>query len=38
MRQGALFNKRLKREGRTQGQVAGEVKDLKRAVKGRIRN
>ena len=26
------------REGRTQGQVEGAVKDLKRAVNGRIRN
>jgi uncharacterized protein YjbJ (UPF0337 family) len=31
-------NKRLKREGRTQGQVEGAVKDVKRAVNGRIRN
>ena len=34
-------NKRLKprgREGRTQGQVEGAVKDAKRAVNGRIRN
>jgi hypothetical protein len=26
------------REGRTQGQVEGPVKDVKRAVNGRIRN
>ena len=31
-------NKRLKREGRTQGQVEGAVKDAKCAVNGRIRN
>ena len=31
-------NKRLKREERTQGQVEGAVKDVKRAVSGRIRN
>ena len=29
---------RLKREGRTQGQVEGAVKDAKCAVNGRIRN
>ncbi len=31
-------NKRLKREGPTQGQVEGAVKDAKCAVNGRIRN
>ena len=31
-------NKRLKREGRTQDQVEGAVKDVKRAVNERIRN
>ena len=31
-------NERLKREGRTQGQVEGALKDVKRAVNGRIRN
>ena len=31
-------NKRLKREGRTQGQVEVTVKNAKRAVNGRIRN
>jgi len=31
-------NKRLNREGRTQGQVEGAVKDAKCAVNGRIRN
>ena len=36
---GALTdNKRLKQEGRTQGQVEGAVKEVKRAVNGRIRN
>ena len=31
-------NERLKREGRTQGQVEVTVKNAKRAVHGRIRN
>jgi len=31
-------NERLKREGRTQGQVEVTVKNAKRAVNGRIRN
>jgi uncharacterized protein YjbJ (UPF0337 family) len=31
-------NKGLKREGRRQGQVEGALKDVKRAVNGRIRN
>ena len=31
-------NKRLRREGRTLGQVEGAVKDAKCAVNGKIRN
>jgi uncharacterized protein YjbJ (UPF0337 family) len=33
-----IGNKRLNREGRRQGQVERALKDVKRAVNGRIRN